>query len=151
MKLLVLCLGNDLLGDDGIGLEAAELIEEVLGPVAEVRSACQSGLYLIEFLEGFDDAIVVDTFPGERPGRVRELDSKEVEPVQVPSAHYVGLPEALHAARNAGLHVPNRLRIFAIEIPIAQVIGSAPRREVKEALPEIVRRVSKAVREWGYG
>lgn len=151
MKLLILCLGNDLLGDDGIGLEAAELLREALGDQAEVKSADQSGLYLMELLEGFDDALVVDSVPGDKPGNVRELSSEELQPVRVPSAHFIGLPEAISAARGAGLRVPHRFRIFAVEIPTAQTIGVPPRPEVRRALPELVRRVTGAAREWGYG
>ncbi|MCJ2520764.1 MAG: hydrogenase maturation protease [Candidatus Thermoplasmatota archaeon] len=150
MKLLILCLGNDLLGDDGIGLEAAEPIERAMGTKAEVRSTSMSGLYLVELLEGFDDAIVVDSIPGDHPGRIRELTPNDLKPVQVPSAHFVGLPEAIHAARGAGLRVPRRFRILAVEIPIAQTIGASPRPEVRGALPELVRRVTEAAKEWGY-
>ncbi len=151
MKLLILCLGNDLLGDDGIGLEAAELLSDALGDQVEIKSAGQSGLYLLEFLEGFDDAIIVDSVPGDQPGNVRELSSEELQPVPVPSAHFVGLPEAISAARGAGLRVPQRFRIFAVEIPTAQTIGVPPRPEVRRALPEIVERVTGAARQWGYG
>ncbi len=150
MKLLILCLGNDLLGDDGIGLEAAELLSDVVGDGVEVKSGGQSGLYLIELLDGFDDAIVVDSVPGDEPGNIRELSSEELKPVQVPSAHFVGLPEAIITAQGAGLRVPSRFRVFAMEIPTSQTIGAPPRPEVRRALPELVRRVTEAAKEWGY-
>ncbi len=149
-KLLILCLGNDLLGDDGIGLKAAQLLRGTVGEGATVQSSGQSGLYLIELLEGFDQAIVIDSIPGDQPGAIRELSSGELRPVQVPSAHFVGLPEAISTARTAGLRVPGRLRIFAVEIPPEQTIGASLRPEVRRALPELVRRVRDAVREWGY-
>jgi hydrogenase maturation protease len=151
MPLLVLCLGNDLLGDDGVALEAADLMEEVLGETAEVRTSAASGLYLIELFEGFEDVIVVDTYPGPRPGRVRELRVEEMRPVSVPSAHFAGLPEALEIARRAGLRVPKRIRIFGVEIGDIQTVGSTPTEEVRRAIPTLVRTVRHAAREWGYG
>ncbi len=150
MKLLILCLGNDLLGDDGIGLEAAEHLRDAVGDRVEVRSAGQSGLYLVELFEGFDDAIVVDSVLGDQPGNIRELGPQELRPVQVPSAHFAGLPEAISIARSAGLRVPGRFRIYAVEIPRVQVIGTSPRPEVRGALPELVRRVREAAKQWGY-
>ncbi len=151
MKLLILCLGNDLLGDDGIALEAADLVRDAVGPWVEVRSSSMAGLYLAELLEGFDDAIVVDAVQGENPGTVRELTPVDLTPVAVPSAHYAGLPEALEVARGAGLEVPHRIRIFGVEIGSMQRIGSPPSPRVRAALPELLRRVTEAAEDWGYG
>jgi hydrogenase maturation protease len=150
MPLVILGLGNDLLGDDGIGLLAAEALQDIEAPQISVRTTAQSGLYLIEHLQGFDDAIVVDSIVGDQPGAIRELQGSDLRPVSVPSAHYVGLPEALALARASGLHVPGRLRIFGMEIDAAQSIGAAPSSAVIEALPRLVAAVLRAARTWGY-
>lgn len=150
MVLVILGLGNDLLGDDGIGLLAAEALHGLEGPEISVRSTAQSGLYLLEHLQGFDDAIVVDSVIGDRPGTIRELQGSDMQAVSVPSAHYVGLPEALALARASGLRVPHRLRIFGVEIGSAQCIGSVPSSGVTAALPRLVDTVLEAAREWGY-
>lgn len=150
MTLVILGLGNDLLGDDGIGLLAAEALRECEGPDISVRTSAQSGLYLLEHLQGFDDAIVVDSIAGDRPGAVRELEGAEVAEVPVPSVHYVGLPEALALARASGLNVPRRLRIFGVEIGVAQQIGSPPSAPVMASLPHVVAEVCRAARAWGY-
>ncbi len=150
MSLVILGLGNDLLGDDGIGLLAAERLRALEGPDVAVRTTAQSGLYLLEYLQGFEDAIVVDSVVGERPGTVRELRGADLPEVSVPAAHYVGLPEALALARASGLCVPRRLRIFGVEIDPAQRIGSTPSPRVVAALPHIVATVVRAARELGY-
>lgn len=150
MGMVILGLGNDLLGDDAIGLQAVELLRGWEGPEVSVRAASQSGLYLLEHLQGFDDAIVIDSVIGDRPGTVRELQGADLRPVPVPSAHYAGLPEALALARASGLQVPRRLRVFAVEMDAVQTIGSPPRPEVAAALPALLARVRDAVREWGY-
>ncbi|MFA5895361.1 MAG: hydrogenase maturation protease [Thermoplasmata archaeon] len=150
MALVILGLGNDLLGDDAIGLLAAERLERRFGPRVNVRRSAQSGLYLLEHLQGFDDAIIIDSVLGEHPGRVRELAAVDMRPVVVPSAHYAGLSEALALARASGLQTPGRVRIFAVEMDAPQTIGSSPGPAVMGALPELVARVEQAVREWGY-
>ena len=150
MALVVLGLGNDLLGDDTAGLLAAEQLDGRLGPQTTVRRTAQSGLYLIEHLQGFDDAIVIDTILGDRPGHVRELDASAFAPIRVPSAHDTGLPEALALARRAGLRVPSRLRIFAVEISPSQRIGAPPSPEIIAAIPEVVARVTEVAAGWGY-
>jgi len=150
MALVILGLGNDLLGDDGIGLLAARALESCEGPAVSVRTSAQSGLYLLEHLQGFDDAIVVDSVAGDRPGSIRELRGADIHDVIVPSAHYVGLPEALALARASGLSVPRRLRIFGVEIDVAQRIGSAPSSPVIASLPRLIATVLRAARDWGY-
>lgn len=150
MALVILGLGNDLIGDDAIGLLAAQALLPCEGPDVAVRTTAQSGLYLLEYLQGFDDAIVVDSVVGDHPGTVRELRGSDVPEVAVPSAHYVGLPEALALARASGLSVPARLRIFGVEIDVAQRIGSRPSPAVTACLPRLMATVLRAAREWGY-
>ncbi len=150
MGLVILGLGNDLLGDDAIGLLAAEGLRGLEGQGVSVRTSVQAGLYLLESLQGFEDAIVIDSVLGDRPGNVRELRGADLREVSVPSAHYVGLPEALALARRSGVDVPQRLRIFGIEIGVAQQIGSEPSAEVRASLPRVVELVVRAAKEWGY-
>lgn len=150
MSLVILGLGNDLLGDDAIGLLAAEALRGCERPGVAVRTSVQAGLYLLESLQGFEDAIVVDSVLGDHPGTIRELRGAELHEVSVPSAHYVGLPEALAIARESGLHVPRRLRIFGVEIGVAQEIGSPPSPPVEACLPQLVLVVTRAAADWGY-
>lgn len=150
MALVVLGLGNDLLGDDGIGLLAAEALRGQEGPGVSIRTSVQAGLYLLESLQGFEDAIVIDSVLGDRPGWVRELRGADLHEVSVPSAHYVGLPEALAIARSSGLSVPRRLRIFGVEIGVSQEIGSTPSADVMASLPKVTDAVIRAAHDWGY-
>ncbi len=150
MALVILGLGNDLLGDDGIGLLAAEALRGREGPGVSIRTSAQAGLYLLEQLQGFEDAIVIDSVLGTCPGQVRELRGAELQEVSVPSAHYVGLPEALALARASGLTVPSRLRIFGIEIDVSQRIGSPPTPGVLASLDNVAAAVARAAEAWGY-
>jgi len=69
--LVILGLGNDLLGDDAVGLLAAERCRGRFGPDVAVRMSAQSGLYLLEQLEDCDDAILLDS--GNPALAVKEL------------------------------------------------------------------------------
>lgn len=150
MTLVILGLGNDLLGDDGIGLLAADRLRSLEAPDVTVRTTTQSGLYLLEHLQGFDDAIVLDSVLGEHPGKIRELQKPDLPELLVPSAHYAGLPEALALARASGVPMPRRLRIFGVEIGVAQEIGSSPSGPVLAALPRLAAIVRAAAADWGY-
>ncbi|MGA9597239.1 MAG: hydrogenase maturation protease, partial [Acidimicrobiia bacterium] len=99
-RVRVLCLGNDLIADDGIGITAAELIRRRLPGVAVVEEA-MSGLYLIEDVIGVDRLIVVDAvITGEAPpGTIHVLGECDVAVVPGVSPHYVGLFETLELVR----------------------------------------------------
>ena len=150
MALVILGLGNDLLGDDGIGLLVVERLAGRVAADVHLRRSAQSGLYLLEALQGCDDAILIDSVLGETPGRVREIDLADVRPLRVPSAHYAGLPEVLAVARSAGLRTPSRVKILAVEIGGIQTIGAGPIPEVLAAIPELVERAVSTAKAWGY-
>jgi len=150
MSLLILTLGNDLLGDDGIGLLAADILAKENIQDAKVLKSSLSGLYLIDLIEGFDDLIIVDSIIGNKPGNIVQLKLQDVGPKPVPSAHYAGLPEALNLAKRAGMEIPNRVAIVAMQIHDSQVLGTGVSPKVKEGLPELVNHVIKIARRWGY-
>src|SRR3990172_5471132 len=150
MALMILGLGHDLLADDRGGRRAAARREGRFGPDVSGGRSAQSGLYLLEHLIGYDDAIIIDPMLGHEPGRVRELEAGAMPSLQVPSAHYAGLPEVLAVARSAGLPMPARLKIVAVEIGGSQTIGSGPGAEVAASVPEVVSRVLDSARAWGY-
>ena len=150
MVLVILGLGNDLLGDDAIGLLAVERLEGRVAANVHLRRSAQSGLYLLEALQGCDDAILIDSMLGDTPGKVREIDLADVRPLRVPSAHYAGLPEVLAVARSAGLRTPARVKILAVEIGGTQTIGAGPSPAVLAAIPEVVERVASTAKAWGY-
>jgi hydrogenase maturation protease len=150
MSLLILALGNDLLGDDGVGLLAADALERLSIPRAKVAKSALSGLYLVDLVEGFDDLVVVDSVIGDKPGEVVQLSLSEMGPRIVPSAHYLGLPEALELARHAGMTIPHRVVVVAMQIGDSQVIGAGVSAEVRRGIPALVQEVMKVVAQWGY-
>jgi len=150
MALLVLALGNDLLGDDGIGLRAGDELEKknILG-VKVIKSGL-SGLYLIDLIEGFDDLLIIDSIMGDEPGKVVHLKLSQLKPQVVPSAHYLGLPEALELARHSGLRMPKRVAIVAMQIANSQEIGSGMSEEAQQCLPTLIGDALSLISEWGY-
>ena len=89
MKTLILGLGNDLLGDDAVGILASRRLAENLKgqPDIEVLETAQHGVALLEFFLGYDRAIVIDAIKtGEHPaGSVVEIDASKLRPTPSPS------------------------------------------------------------------
>lgn len=116
-RALVLGLGNDLLGDDGVGLIVAREVRRRAPPGIDVVESGEAGLALIELLAGYQVAVIVDAIhTGAPPGTVHRLDRGSFDRVLAPSAHYAGLPEVFDLAERLQLRMPSRIAVVAVEV-----------------------------------
>ncbi|MEW5981418.1 MAG: hydrogenase maturation protease [Acidobacteriota bacterium] len=143
---LVLCLGNDLLRDDGIGLAIADEIEAelnrspVFGPWSQpivVRKTALSGFYLLDELTGFDAAVVVDAVRTgvHAPGTVHTLPFESLRSRSGPSPHAAGLPTVIRLGRQSGVPLPERIHVVAVEVDDIESIGEGLTPAVARAIP----------------
>lgn len=142
---LILCLGNDVRKDDGVGLRVADLLEEAPPVNALIRRSGMSGLYLLDELLNAQSAIIVDSVKtGQRPpGYVYSCRLDDLHSSAGPSPHSVGLPAVMALGRASGLALPRDIRIVAVEVEDMETIeeGLTPR------VAESVERAAAAVRE----
>jgi hydrogenase maturation protease len=141
---LILCLGNPLLGDEGIGVRAAEELKRLeLPDGVSVVEGGTAGLRLISLMEGYQRVIIVDAADmGHSPGRVVRFTPSEVhfKTVEAPlSLHQIGLGEAL-ALADALEVTPDELVIIGVQ-PSRIEMGVELSPEVEGAIPQIVRMV----------
>jgi hydrogenase maturation protease len=148
-KLLVLGLGNDLLTDDAIGLVVAH---ELQGRFADqgsvhVRETTEMGLALLDFLAGYDAAVIVDSIQTGKvpPGSVHELDAASLKQLTGRTPHFVGVGETLALGRHLSMPMPGQIRIFAIEVEDPFTLGTQLTSVLQEALPAIVQQVAAAI------
>ncbi len=117
MKTVVLGLGNSLLHDDGAGIEAVKMLEGKVGSV-ELRTAAVGGLRILDQLQGFDRAIVVDAImTGGNSGEVRRFEEGQLAgDLHASCAHDLGFQEALTLGRSMGMELPQEIIIYGIEV-----------------------------------
>jgi hydrogenase maturation protease len=142
---LILCLGNDVLKDDGVGLCVAGLLDEDRPEGAIVRKSGMAGLYLLDELVGFDRAIVVDAIRtgAKPPGHVWSLRLDALHSPAGPSPHSVGLPAVLALGRASGLSLPGKVHLVAVEVEDMETVEEGLTPAVRGA----VGRAAQAVRE----
>ncbi len=149
-RTLVLALGNDLLGDDGVGLEAARQVAGQVDATVDVVETGEAGLALLEMLEGYARALLIDSVVTGRypPGTILEFSPDDFRRVVAPSPHYAGLPEVLEMARRLELDFPYEIRILAMEVlnPYEFLLGFS--EPVHENLPRFVQRALQILGEW---
>ncbi len=143
VRTVVLCLGNDLLADDGIGMLAADRLRQELPGSAEVVATAQSGLALLDHLIGYDRAIIVDAIhTGNQPaGKIRRLAPCDLKIAYAPSPHYAGLPEMFAIADSLSLKFPSQIDLIAIEVTDTQTVGGVVSEQVMASLDTLVEEV----------
>jgi hydrogenase maturation protease len=123
--ILVIGLGNPILGDDGVGWKVATEIQRrssARGPKLEVDCVSVGGLSLMERMLGYERVVVIDAAQtGEGPvGSVHVYGLDELPDPKsghTTSAHDASLVTSLRMAESMGEIVPSSVDIVTIEIP----------------------------------
>ena len=120
-RVLILGLGNPLLGDDGVGWQIAEAVRaRVQDPDVEVDCLAGGGLSLMERLVGYDRAILIDAITSGQ-GPLGSVYSFPVEALpdlsagHLNSPHDTSLQTALRLGRTMGVHLPDHVMVVAVE------------------------------------
>ncbi len=121
--MIVIGLGNPLLGDDGVGWKVVEALQPRLAQAGiETDLLAGGGLSLMERLVGYGSTIIVDSiYTGRQPkGTVTVFPLEALENPfagHTGSAHETNLATALAMGRKLGAVLPDRVMIVAIESP----------------------------------
>ena len=157
MKTLVLGIGNELYGDDAVGIHVIRRLKKELQiekqdlawlKYVDLEECHLSGLSLLDVVVGYDKLIIVDTIKKPYPytGRIHHLKKKDLRHIPGPSPHYVSVPQTLEIGETLGLKMPREIRIIAVEAKSMYNLGEKLTPEMKAALPSIVREVKKVLR-----
>ena len=150
MRILILGLGNPILTDDGIGVLVAEEVRSRLPEDTniDITEVSVGGLTLMESMIGYDRVILVDAFQKQHdgsPGKVHKMtleDLKSISPTQhSASPHDASLVTALETGKRMGLHLPNDIIIFAVEVENVMNFSDQPTPRVAAVIPEVSEAV----------
>ena len=148
---VVVGLGNQLLGDDGLGPEVVRVLAaRGLGPDVELREAAAGGLRLLELLEGFTRAVLIDACESaDPPGTIRVVPL-EAAALGLPGAcgHGIRLDEAIALGRALGVRLPSAVVCVSVAVGDTRTFRDGLSRDVAGAIPEVVRQVEEQVRQW---
>jgi hydrogenase maturation protease len=150
MRTLVLGLGNELAGDDAVGVLVARALRPELEGVADVVESSAAGMALIEVLAGYDRAIVVDAIRTGKnpPGTITEMGLADVGRVVAPSLHQAGLPELAAVAERLGLRFPADTHVFALEVVDPYTLGAPLSEPVANAVAPLANAVRERIARW---
>ncbi|GAB4154045.1 MAG: hypothetical protein Fur0021_20280 [Candidatus Promineifilaceae bacterium] len=170
MRVVVVGLGNPILGDDGVGWRVAEAVRAALpaagtaaaagtavatvdGLEVEVDCLATGGLGLMERLIGYEWAIIVDAMQteGGQAGRVTCFQMPALPHFatgHTSAAHDASLPAALQVGRAMGAELPARIDIVAIEAERVYDFSEELTPAVAAAIPQATAAVLNILGEW---
>lgn len=150
---VVLGLGNILNSDEGLGVHALQITETEFGtrvPAVEFLDGGVLGLNLLMVVEECSHLLVLDAVDGRQPpGTVIELARADI-PLYAGvkmSQHQITFQEVLGLANMRG-KLPPHLHLIGAQ-PAELAIGTELSATVAAAVPEIVARAGRVLRNWG--
>jgi hydrogenase maturation protease len=138
-KILILGIGNVLMGDEGIGVHVVNAVEKAaLPPGVDCLDGGTGSFLLLEPMQNVEKVILIDaTCDGAPAGTIRRLEPKySADYPSTLTAHDIGLKDLLDACYLLGETAPE-VSLYAISIP--------PLREMDTELsPELKKTVRQA-------
>ena len=150
-KTLVLALGNDILGDDGVAFHAARLLRAEFPHSVDVVETGESGLPLLDHLESYGLALILDAAATGKcpPGTILRWDREDFRRCVAPSQHAAGLPHILELAERLSMAFPGELQVVCMEVSDPTVFRETLTGEAKQALPAMVDMARQILTCWG--
>ncbi|WP_448589777.1 hydrogenase maturation protease [Thermodesulfobium sp.] len=147
MKVLILGIGNELQGDDGLGVHVIKELKRISLPKeVKLLAGGTSGPDLIAYFEGVDFVIFVDAIRGGNlPGTIYKYNPEEMRYQRsvVLSPHQMGVPETLSLAELVGKK-PKKSIFFGME-PMDIGYSLELSKPVREKLPRLVELIVEEV------
>ena len=149
-SILLLALGNDIIGDDGIGLAAARILREQFQGDVDIEDAAEAGLNLLDIMSGYDRVLILDSIvTGRHPhGTVLEFSRADFDKVVAPSPHYAGLPEVLELAKRLKIEFPREILVLALEIEECYDFRETLSPVIERSLPAFVEKARLILHKW---
>jgi len=143
-KILIVGLGNLLLGDEGVGIHVIYELKKLELPrnVALIDGGT-AAFDLIPLLKDADKLIIVDAVQaGEKPGAIYRFRPEAISQnsLKIMSLHQINLKDVLSAARL--LNIEPETVIIGIE-PKRIEYGLELSEELKQAIPQVIKLVQE--------
>ncbi|WP_054812657.1 hydrogenase maturation protease [Nocardia arizonensis] len=151
-RAVVIGVGNEFRGDDGIGPVVAARLDELALPDVRVRTCDGEPTALLDMWSGAELAVVVDAVLCEpsTPGRIWRTTVDGLHGLaHAASSHALGVPEAVPLGRALG-RLPGELVVVAVEAERVD-LGVGLSEAVARSEPEAVAAVLAELARLGIG
>lgn len=144
---VIVGLGNEIAGDDGVGIEVARLLSSRLEecPTVDVVALPWAGFALLDVLRGRTRAAIVDCLiTGSHPaGTIVRMDETDMGgSVRLNSFHDISYPTVMALGRRMGWDMPHEVAIWGIEAASVDTFSESLTPQVAAAVPVAADQVA---------
>ena len=146
--ILVLGIGNYLMGDEGVGVHAVrELERRPVPPGVNLLDGGTGGFHLLSYLQEYPTILLIDaTMDGSPPGTVRVLRPKFASDFpRALSAHDIGLRDLIESTILTG-NLPD-IHLVTVSIGSLNDMTTELTPAVSAAIPSVVDSVNRILGE----
>lgn len=156
MKTLILGLGNDIRGDDAVGIRVGsrvyeKLLEEELFSEEELSctQAFTAGINLLDEYSGYDTVYILDSLllKDKEVGECFRVKLGEEDVKSSFISHGIGLQTTLSLGSKLQVDKPDKVVVFGIVVKDPYTFGERMCEELEDALPNIVEEITASIRE----
>ncbi len=151
-KILILGLGNDLLCDDGIGIQVVRTLEHENIPTTtwfeiHYEQSATGGIRLLDLIEGYHWVIIVDSLITEKKklGSLHCIDLSAVSDTSprasTLSAHTLSVIEVINVGKHLSREMPQRINIIGIEVVDTRSVTQKLSPSLERLFPCIIDKV----------
>jgi hydrogenase maturation protease len=150
---VVIGLGSPLMGDDGLGLAALDLLQSrwTFDPPLQCIDGGTWGMNLLHHIEDADRVLLVDAINAERPaGTVIELERDELPKFFALklSPHQIDIKEVLAVAELRGT-LPDDTVAIGIQ-PDRVELSTELTTVVRDSVDSLIARIIQRLEQWGH-
>jgi hydrogenase maturation protease len=161
-KIIIIGLGNPILGDDGVGCRVIEKFQQGFSPPQwtisennriDIDNLSVGGIGLMENLVGYDCAIIVDAIQtnSQSQGSVVSFSMNDLENIPTMhsgSSHDMNFTTAIKMGREMGLKLPKEIIILGIEARPVYDFSDRLSKEVEQAIPTAEKKIYEILDLW---
>ncbi len=150
-KIVVLGVGNRLMGDDGFGPRVIEELQKRAVPSnVELMDAGVGGMAILSWIEGADKVVIIDSVQtnNEPPGTVYRFTDKELPPSDMfmLSLHDLNLVDTINIGRIVQ-KMPDEIVIYGVEVKRVAEFVDRLTPEVEAAMKEVIDLVLEEIKK----
>lgn len=146
--ILIIGLGSEILGDDGIGLKlVSDLSMCVLNPTVDFKTEICGGFELLEAVRNYHTVFFIDaTKTGATPGSVFLYGINDyLETLHLSNFHEMSFTQMFELGTEVGYHMPEHIRVIAVEVLNDTDFTDALSNELSIKYDEILNKVAKLI------
>jgi hydrogenase maturation protease len=143
-RILILGIGNYLMGDEGVGVHAALRLQgQQLKEDVEVVDGGTGGFHLLQYFEDHETVILIDaTLDENPPGTIRLIQPRFAKDFpRAMSTHDIGLRDMVNALQLMD-KMPH-IYLFVVSIESIQQQGIELTSPIERAMPELLSQIKQ--------